>query len=527
MKLAIRLTIYSALLLGLAGCKSIEGLRSSVTQFTTTEYHSSFDGKYIHQNEVKELQKNAPQTTESKQVIAFSGLNVPAEKIRQTSLVHAPAINSYLTSVLDKILAGWEGAPVKTRVYITNSFAFGPFVDPVGNIYFPLGALENVESEDEIASLLAHEISHVLLQHHQRTEVIEGHIEQTQLLAKTVMLASVAKDTKVVKNAGNYDLDYKPSKSGEQTIVKSSVYSYLISGLTDSVWNTAWARNQEDQADVLGMDLLVKAGYAPRSASHTLQRLSSFQQQQDGILDTYLSEKYNTLQTAFSSFDLDTLSAELETAPNELLTSGFNAAKTFFESTHLSPEKRDLALRNYVRREYQSEVRRRPAAQVWISIQQQHKDVITSYRYAYQASMALADKDVSKAEQLALLSLNKEVQNQPGIREALFNIYNQKGQRSRAEQQLSHVEDWTLASPELFSGAIKLHMDKEDYQKALDLISKAETSLFSQEPFVVEKAIALSKTGQRDKSIAALQNCLQFESKKPLCENYLKQLSAS
>lgn len=527
MKSGIHLTIYTAVLLSLAGCKSIEGLRSSVTQFTTSEYHSSFEGKYIQHDEVKELQKNAPQATESKQVIAFSGLNVPAEKIRQTSLVHAPEINIYLTSVLNKVLAGWEGPPVKTKVYITNSFTFGPFVDPVGNIYFPLGALENVESEDEIASLLAHEISHVLLQHHQRTEVIEGHIEQTQFLAKTVMLASVAKDTKVIKNAGNYDLDYKPSKSGEQTIMKSSVYSYLISGLTESVWNTAWARNQEDQADVLGLDLLVKAGYAPRSAGYTLQRLSSFQQQQDGILDSYLSEKYETLQTAFSSFDLDTLSAELETAPNELLASSFDAAKTFFESTHLSPEKRDLALRNYIRREYQPEVRRRPNTKNWVEIRQQHQDLLGGYRYAYQASMALADKDVAKAEQLALLSLNEKVQNQPGIREALFNVYNQKGQRTKAEQQLSYVQDWTLASPELFASAIKLHMDKAEYQKALDLIGKAETSLFSQEPFVVEKAIALSKTGQRDKSMTALQNCLQFESKKPLCESYLKQLSAS
>lgn len=67
-------------------------------------------------------------------------------------------------------------------------------------------------------------------------------------------------------------------------------------------------------------------------------------------------------------------------------------------------------------------------------------------------------------------------------------------------------------------------MSRQQFKDALRLIDVAETSLKSREPFMIEKAIALSQTGDTKQSVDILQSCRKVENKKQMCETYLKRL---
>ncbi len=48
-----------------------------------------------------------------------------------------------------------------------SSDAFNAFTDAQGNLVISTGALRSLESEEELAALLGHELSHLILKHPQ------------------------------------------------------------------------------------------------------------------------------------------------------------------------------------------------------------------------------------------------------------------------------------------------------------------------------------------------------------------------
>ncbi|HEX5792497.1 MAG TPA: M48 family metalloprotease, partial [Rheinheimera sp.] len=458
--------------------------------------------------------------------LSYSGLGIPAEQIRKTSLVASAELQSYLQQLADRIVAAWPGSKLTTQVQLINSYSFGPSVDQFGTIYVPLGMLESVESEDEIVALLAHEISHILLRHHERTDLIKQQQQTSSMLAELAEVFAVTKDTKVRKFNDSYRLTYEPSRTGEKTINKAHIYSYVINTLSDEVWSTAWARYQEEQADVLGMDLASTLGYAPRAAIYTLQRLESFQGQQQSILSQYYQQKQALVLNAVRTLDAETLKAEKDKLLSEVTDVAITAGADYLKRSHLSPADRDLALREYIRKEYTAESRKRPNANNWQQLKQQQnvQYVLNGYRAAFDANTMLVRGDLQKAEQRAMAALNPVTKGQPGIREVLYNVRIAQRKQQQAQQNLSYIENWSLASPEFFEEAVRFYMTRKQFNDALQLISVAETSLKSKEPFMIEKAVALSQIGDTAQSVNILQSCRKVESKKQLCESYLKRM---
>ncbi|MDD4865031.1 MAG: M48 family metallopeptidase [Alishewanella agri] len=349
--------ILSSLLV-VSGCKTLDGAGRAFGNLTGSKLHEKFEGTYISQNSLQPLKERQDKLSGSGDLISYSGLNIPEDHVRKVHIVDAPALTAYLQDILNRLIQHWDGVPVKVKVQIVSTQNFAPYADAYGTISVPLGMLENVESEDEIASLLAHEVSHILLRHHERSEVMNTQKDQVTLLAKSVMLANVAKDTKIAKIGGKYDVKYNASKQGQENITNAALYNYLINGFSDSVWNTAWQRAQEDEADLLAIDLATSAGYAPRASSYNLQRLSDFQGKQKSILSAFWEEKTTALKTSIQQLDLNSLTTQADSIINEGVGTMLTAASDFFQRSHMSPERRDLNLREYVRREYGGESRK-------------------------------------------------------------------------------------------------------------------------------------------------------------------------
>ena len=135
----------------------------------------------------------------------------------------------------------WEINTLKTDDM--NAYAM-----PGGKIMVYSGLVEKLKLTDaELAAVLGHEISHALREH-TRERVSRAYAQQ-------LALAGVA----VVTGAGEGALD-------------------LANQVASVTFQLPHSREQEAEADVMGLELMARAGYNPRAAVSVWQKMMSAQQ---------------------------------------------------------------------------------------------------------------------------------------------------------------------------------------------------------------------------------------------------------
>ena len=151
----------------------------------------------------------------------------------------APAVERYLNSVLAKLAAASDSPGEAYRVTILNTPAINAFALPSANVYVTRGLLALASDTSEVAAVMAHEIGHVTARHaSQRAEQ-----EKRQALIAQVSQA------------------IQPRERGAQ--VRDASKFSLVS----------FSREQELEADRIGVVTIGRAGYDPHGAARFLTSL--------------------------------------------------------------------------------------------------------------------------------------------------------------------------------------------------------------------------------------------------------------
>ncbi|MCH4878879.1 peptidase M48 [Pseudomonas sp. TMW22090] len=510
-------TVLASLLLG--GCNTMKGANDAVMNLVGPSTQSRFAGRFIDNTDVRQHYKLDPQR-QSKQQLSYDGRAIPAAEARQQNLADIPMLQTYLQGIVIRLSKGWPGELPTLQVRIIDSYSFGPTADPFGNILVPLGMLDNVESEDEIAAMLGHEMSHVLLQHHDRMAAFQQQKEMMSTVASTVVFAAMASNTGVNRSAGTMTLINKDPIGTQKTIGNTVLFTTLANSFSDNIWSTAWGRSQEDQADLLGTDLMIRAGYAPRAASFTLQRLNDFQGKQKPLLGSFLDARKTAMQQSLQQFKLDDFTKELDVLLNQGLITGINATSQYFTRSHMSATDRDEELRQYLRREYHQERRAKVDPRSWPKIRDAAPvaSALQGYKDAYAAMAALELNKLKEADIFSQRALSSPVKDQPGIRRTAFSVHLAQGKSAEALKDLESIKDWSLAGPSLYDLMISYHLRRKDPQSALAMIDKAERNLGSEEMFITEKLLANKQLQNEAQVKSVLRKCEQYPSRKENCK---------
>jgi len=190
--------------------------------------------------------------------------------------VRSAALEQYLNDTRARLLTVSGKTGVPGRVIILANGGFEAFSSPDGNVYVAMGLLESLESTDEVAAILAHELSHVLLAHH--TSDLLGDAQR--------------------KGQALYELGVgaKTALAGQRTISKSDSRSManvqLATDATDKLVLPAWSRGQEREADLLGVDLLVESHSAGPAMISMLEKLQAWEKANKESEDAF-SERLN------------------------------------------------------------------------------------------------------------------------------------------------------------------------------------------------------------------------------------------
>lgn len=146
--------------------------------------------------------------------------------------------NAYVRCVAREIIetssiAGdWE-------VQVFEGDEINAFALPGGKIGVYEGLLSVAENQHQLATVIAHEISHVIAQH-----------------------SNERISTQYATSAG---LDLIGAVAGQETPLKRTLFGLLGLGAQVGVL-LPFSRNQESEADLLGLELMAKAGFDPRES---------------------------------------------------------------------------------------------------------------------------------------------------------------------------------------------------------------------------------------------------------------------
>lgn len=522
--LVVALAIASAALL--SGCQTVSGANDALMNLVGPSTQSRLDGRYFEHADVRQYYRLDAQRI-GQQRLSFDGRTLPANEIRQENLVRIPQLESYLQGIVTRLAKGWPGELPTLQVRIVDTYAFGPSADPYGNLFVPLGMIDNVESEDEIAAMLGHEMSHVLLRHHDRLAAFQQQKALMGNVATTLVVAAVVRGTQVERSADTLKFISKDPLGTQKTIGDTLLYTSLANSFSDNIWSTAWGRSQEDQADLLGTDLMIRAGYAPRASSVSLQRLNDFQGQQKPLLASFLKERQSAMQASLQQFNVKQFNQELNTLLNQGVNTAIASTSEYFKRSHMSPLQRDEDLRQYLQREYREQSRARVDRRSWPQVRDAVavRQALQGYKDAYAALAALEQKQHREAAEFIKRALASPVANQPGVRRAAINLHLARGDGRAAAAELAAIQDWSLAGPSVYDLMIGYHLKQRDPKAALAMIEQAERNLGSEELFIAEKLLANQQLEADAQVEQVMRKCQQYPNRKEQCRKLAPKLA--
>ncbi len=171
--------------------------------------------------------------TEAEEVKLGAQAFMPAVQ-QQGGFYRDPALEEYVQGVGTRLARVSHRPGLNYRYRVLNSSVPNAFALPGGFIVINRGLLVGLQSEAEMAAVLGHETGHVTAKHS-----LAGY---QRALAANVLLAGIAVGT----GGNSWVMD--------------------LSGVTASLVNNGFSREQEREADWLGIDYMVKAKYNPEGA---------------------------------------------------------------------------------------------------------------------------------------------------------------------------------------------------------------------------------------------------------------------
>lgn len=170
--------------------------------------------------------------------------------VRQSlTIVDDPEVTEYIESLGYRLLSNVSNPEFQFDFFVVNAASINAFAGPGGHIGIHSGLFLTTESESELASVLAHEIAHVT-QHH---------------LARAI---EDAKRTSIPTTAGLIAALILGSQNPQ---IGQAALAATAAGSIQRRIN--FTRANEGEADHLGMNLLVRAGFEPKSMAVFFERL--------------------------------------------------------------------------------------------------------------------------------------------------------------------------------------------------------------------------------------------------------------
>ncbi|HEV8128894.1 MAG TPA: M48 family metallopeptidase [Candidatus Eisenbacteria bacterium] len=162
------------------------------------------------------------------------GRQSAAQIERQLPMVNRSNVNRYVSRIGARLAAAAPGERYAYQFKVPNLSDINAFALPGGFVYVHRGLIQRVRSEGELAGVMAHEIAHVALRH-QTNQASKAYLARAGLGVLGGLLGG---------------------KSGNRVIE-------AVGGVGLNALFLKYSRSAEEQADIVGAQIMARAGYDP------------------------------------------------------------------------------------------------------------------------------------------------------------------------------------------------------------------------------------------------------------------------
>ncbi|MFM2315880.1 MAG: hypothetical protein RLZZ155_212 [Bacteroidota bacterium] len=150
--------------------------------------------------------------------------------LRSGQIIFNNEITTYLNQIADLVLKDEPELRQKVQIYLLKSTEVNAYATQQGYVFVSVGLLAQLETESQLAFIIAHEIQHI---------------------------------------AGNHSIKYVLKESSNQ----KSAYQNKSESSSRSEHISSYSRKQESEADSIGIDRAIKAGYKAAGAINAMDVL--------------------------------------------------------------------------------------------------------------------------------------------------------------------------------------------------------------------------------------------------------------
>jgi len=188
------------------------------------------------------------------------GQQSAAEAEKQLPLLRDRATEGYINEIGQRLAAVAPGAKYPYRFKAVNVSDVNAFALPGGFMYINRGLIETARSEGELAGVMAHEMAHVALRHG-TNQASKAYLAQAGLGVLGGVLGSGAAG-QIIGAVGGFGLNAVFLK---------------------------FSRNAETQADIVGAQMMAKAGYNPLDMASMFETLQERAGREPGKVEQFFS----------------------------------------------------------------------------------------------------------------------------------------------------------------------------------------------------------------------------------------------
>jgi len=333
------------------------------------------------------------------------------EQSRGFGLVATDSFENYANRILDKLKKASGVANILSRVYLVAENAWSAKTSADGNIYIPIGMLGDINSEDEFAALLAHELSHAILNHTDSDIYVK-------VAKKSVYAISLV------------------NRLSETADADSDAYltSLGVFAASELFLNPIWTRSQETEADLMGLDILVRAGYSVNAMEVLLEAVEVL----DARNQFELKRRQDTLNASSENVrDEAILNLDYVTYIKSTLGSSVGFIKDKMKIlmlSHDSGNERIAAVREYKKLHYRRFPRKQFSTDKWHAALNTDdiRRIVISLDKTYLAYNHLLNSELSEGANIIRSSINSSTQKQNYVRKVFAAIRATEGKSGYA-----------------------------------------------------------------------------------------------
>jgi predicted Zn-dependent protease len=414
------------------------------------------------------------------------------------AVIDAPEYTDYLNDILGKLTEPVPEFSPKPTVFIVSDEGYNAVTRANGGIFIPIDTLSNLRSEDEVAALLAHEVSHLILGHFSS----EKNRELTDKLMDSAMQMALTMET--LKGETSY------SKT-----LKLFAADYLIQSSLFPAWN----RETEESADLLGLDLMLAAGYSVEGMLEFVKRIGIHEESNKLELSNYINNQMSTE---------DGFSGSVQINLGGMLESGLKKLNDQLSSNYKDSEARFREVTKYYSTFYEPSF---PSLKVdalakLLNEDSASRQKLLAFKAAKISSRALSGDSngniaFSDIERLGIVGISGVNKNDSYARMVMSSIRQHQNKTPTALKNLDIAINSQSATQAVYYKKYALLSETGDHEKANETLHKLEAEFGESDTLLPEKIDLALKQANKVEANKLFADCMasSFTGKSYLMES--------